>query len=205
MERSRTSKRSTLLVAGLLFALVMRAQDLARYDGYNTQRERITANSMLVLGGWAIGNMAVGTYGALTTPARTEANYFHQMNIYWNVVNLGIAVPAYLGARKHRDRRLSITATFDKQRSVEKIYLINMALDAAYTGTGLWMHERGNRMSGTRGELFSGFGSSLMLQGGFLLVYDVINYTVHAQHWKKSRTKLWEQLQFNGTSIQYTF
>lgn len=197
--------RSFLPIIGVLLTFKAGAQDLALYNAHNSERERITANSMLVLGGWAIGNMAVGAAGALTTPAGTEANYFHQMNIYWNVVNLGIAVPAYIGARKHRDRSLTIPQTFDKQRSVEAIYLINVALDVAYTGTGLWMQERGNTLDGKRGELLRGFGKSLMLQGGFLLVYDVINYAAHARHWKKNRSKLWEQLQFNGTSIRYTF
>lgn len=205
MEHYRTLKRSILLAAGLFFSFIVSAQDPALYNTYNSEREHITANSMLVLGGWAIGNMAVGAAGALTTPTGTEANYFHQMNIYWNVVNLGIAVPAYIGARKHRDASLTIPQTFDKQRSVENVYLINVALDVAYTGTGLWMHERGNDLDGKRGEVLSGFGNSLMLQGGFLLVYDVVNYSVHARHWKKTRSKLWEQLQFNGTSIQYSF
>ncbi|MEO8069739.1 MAG: hypothetical protein ABI599_18730 [Flavobacteriales bacterium] len=205
MEGLHTRLRSGLLSLSVLGVFASKAQDLALYDNYNTERERITANSMLVLGGWAIGNMAVGAFGALTTPAGTEANYFHQMNIYWNVVNLGIALPAYVGARKHRDRPLSIAGTFDKQRSVENIYLINVALDVAYTGAGSWMRESGNDFEGKRGEVLSGFGNSLMLQGGFLLVYDLINYTVHTQHWKKHRGKLWEQLQFNGTSIQYTF
>jgi hypothetical protein len=29
---------------------------------------------------------------------------------------------------------------------------------------------------------WKGFGQSLLLQGGFLLVYDIINYVVHSHH-----------------------
>jgi hypothetical protein len=64
------------------------AQDMTLLDGYNRERNAITRTNMLVLGGWGLGNMVGGLAGVLTTPKGSEANYFHQMNIYWNVVNV---------------------------------------------------------------------------------------------------------------------
>ncbi len=184
-----------------------RAQWPADFDRFNQERERTAATSMLVLGGWAVGNLAAGAVGMATTPAGSEAYHFHQMNAAWNVVNLGIAVPAYLGARK-RSRgpaTVDIPGTFEAQRKVEAVYLINTALDLGYMGAGLWMQQRGMAGPGTaRSEMLQGFGTSLLLQGGFLFAYDLANYIVHAGHWKRERAGLWQHLQFNGTSIRYT-
>jgi hypothetical protein len=78
-------------------------------DGYNRERNAITRTNMLVLGGWGLGNMAGGLAGVLTTPKGSEANYFHQMNIYWNVVNVGIAIPSFIAARKRMKKSYDIS------------------------------------------------------------------------------------------------
>lgn len=194
----------------LLVAITLTAQAQVPDDfmQFNAQRERTSATSMLVLGGWAVGNLVAGGVGMATTPSGSEAFHFHQMNAAWNVVNLGIAVPAYLGAKKRLrgPSTLDIPGTFDAQRKVEAVYLINTGLDLAYMGAGLWLWENGRGdPAAKRSEMFQGFGTSLLLQGGFLFVYDLANYIVHARHWKRSRAGLWQHLQFNGTSIRYAF
>lgn len=189
-------------------ALVAAAQVPEDFTRFNAQRDRTSATTMLVLGGWALGNLAAGGIGMANTSPGSEAFHFHQMNAAWNVVNLGIAVPAYLGARKRmrRPAMLDIPGTFEAQRKMETVYLINTALDLAYAGAGVWMHERGtgDPASAQRARL-RGFGTSLLLQGGFLFAYDLASYIVHARHWKRARAGLWQHLQFNGTSIRYDF
>ena len=104
--------------------LAAQAQVPDDYLQFNAQRERTSGTSMLVLGGWAVGNMVAGGIGMATTPSGSEAFHFHQMNAAWNVVNLGIAVPAYLGARKRlrAPSTLDIPRTFDAQRKVCLLY-----------------------------------------------------------------------------------
>ena len=201
-------KNLCTILFGCALASSALGQDMTPFNEFNMERDRISKNSMLVLGGWSIANMVAGGIGMATTPGKSEANYFHQMNLAWNVVNLGIAVTAYFGARKRMrlPYNLDIPNTFEAQRKVGAIYLINFGLDFLYAGGGLWMWEHGRSNSlDKNSEMLQGYGTSLILQGGFLLVYDLANYMVHARHWKKKRAGMWDQLQFNGTTIKYTF
>jgi hypothetical protein len=184
-----------------LTCLPTMAQDMTVFDTYNRERNAITRTNMLVLGGWGLGNMAGGVAGMLTTPWGSEANYFHQMNAYWNVVNVAIAVPGFLGARKRMGRSYDIPTTFKEQRKLETSYLINMGLDVAYIGTGLWMQEFGNGRPQNQRALLKGMGNSIMMQGGFLLLFDVVSFAIHRTHWNRNMKGIFGQMQFNGTSI----
>lgn len=191
----------SLTIIATVLCLQAGAQDMDVFDRYNRERNAITRTNMLVLGGWGIGNMAGGLAGVLTTPKGSEANYFHQMNIYWNVVNVGIAVPGFLAARKRMGRSYDIPTTFKEQRKMETSYLINMGLDFAYIGTGLWMQEFGNGRPDNQRALLKGMGNSIMLQGGFLLLFDAVSFAIHRIHWNRSRAGIFGQMQFNGSGI----
>lgn len=194
-------RRFVLSLAIISLPVLTLAQDMAAFDTYNRERNAITRTNMLVLGGWAIGNMAGGLAGVLTTPKGSEANYFHQMNIYWNVVNVGIAIPAFIGARRRMGKSFDIPATFKAQRSTETSYLINMGLDGLYVGTGLWMQEFGNGRPQKEKALLKGMGNSIMAQGGFLLLFDMVSYIIHRKHWNRNRSKLFGQMEFHGNAI----
>lgn len=45
---------------------------------FHQSRMNINESAMLVLGGWAVGNILIGTYGNFK--AKGEAKYFHQFN-----------------------------------------------------------------------------------------------------------------------------
>jgi len=62
-------------------------------------------------------------------------------------------------------------------RKIEKILLINSGLDVAYIGTGFLLRHLSSN-SDKRKDLLKGYGNSLILQGGFLLVFDLILYGV---------------------------
>lgn len=185
----------------ILLSTAAVAQDMSVFDTYNRERNAITRTNMLVLGGWGVGNIADGVAGMLTTPWGSEANYFHQMNAYWNVVNVAIAVPGFLGARKRMGRSYDIPATFKEQHKMETSYLINMGLDVAYIGTGLWMQEFGNGRPQKQAALLKGMGNSIMMQGGFLLLFDIASFAIHRTHWNRNRKGIFGQMQFNGASI----
>lgn len=61
-------------------------------ESFNQKRLDINKTGMMILGSWAVGNMAVSGV-ALGRGNFTEdrTKHFHQMNIYWNVVNLSLA------------------------------------------------------------------------------------------------------------------
>ncbi len=186
------------------FYLSAQAQDMEVFHQYNRELNTHSRNGMIALGSWATGNLIAGTAGALTTKPGSMMFSFHLMNASWNVVNLGIALPAYFGARKRLKKEYDIPGTFKLQRQQETLYLMNAGLDVLYVGSGVFLQEFGNRYSNQNVKnSFKGMGYSLIMQGGFLLIFDAVMFGVHKSHWNKNRSKIWEQLEFNGTSIKW--
>ncbi len=186
------------------FFLYTQAQDMEVFNQYNRELNTHSRNGMIALGSWGVGNIIVGTAGALTTEKGSMLFSFHLMNASWNVVNLGIALPAYFGARKRLNKQYDIPGSFKLQRQQETLYAINMAADVLYVGSGVFLQEFGNRYSQNEvRDSFKGMGYSLILQGGFLLLFDAVMFSVHKSHWKKNEQKIFEQLEFNGTSIKW--
>lgn len=175
-----------------LFALTMCCFLLAfgqsSLDEFNIDRQSINQNGMIVLGSWAITNL-------ISSPIMTKrfsgsAKYFHQMNGYWNSVNLAIAGFGYYSAINGDTFGLSIAESIAEQFSMEKILLLNAGLDVAYITGGFLLKEH-SKNPGGNSDRFKGFGNSLVLQGGFLLVFDVAMYFIHHSH----SIKLLEQIQ----------
>ena len=188
----------------LLFCIQAQAQDMKVFNQYNFELNTHSRNGMIALGSWGIGNIIVGTAGALTTDKGSTMFSFHLMNASWNVVNLGIALPAYFGARNRLKKEYDIPGTFKLQRKQETLYAINMAADVLYIGSGVFLQEFGNRYAKKEvRDSFKGMGYSLIVQGGFLLLFDAVMFGVHKSHWSKNNQKIWEQLEFNGTSIKW--
>jgi len=156
--------------------------DTIYLQSFNRQRMHTTQTAMMVLGGWAVANIATGLIAMGQTNG--EAKYFHQMNAIWNVVNLGIATAGYLGSRKLNGASWNMPGSIKEQNKIEKIYLVNGALDVAYILGGLYAREYGKNQTGKEQDRWKGYGSSIILQGGFLLLYDAVNLTIHHRHGK---------------------
>ncbi|GAB4396261.1 MAG: hypothetical protein OHK0053_09900 [Microscillaceae bacterium] len=171
---------------------------------FNQKRLQISKAGMITLGSWALGNMLVG--GILRGRTEGVTRRFHEMNIYWNAVNLGLAgFGLYAALRGQTD--LGVLATWQEQAAAEKILLFNAGLDVGYILGGLYLTERSRRPEAPQ-ETLKGFGRSLMLQGAFLLVFDLSMYFAHHQHLKSSRP-LFENLQLGamegGLGLRYRF
>ena len=138
-------------------------------EEWNRERVNIQKNGMYVLGSWALGNFAVSGYYMAKT--RDRNFYFHQMNVFWNVVNLGIAGIGYAGALQS-PLGLGLERTVEEYRSFGRNLGINAALDVGYIMTGLFLKSRGKK-SDSHSERLIGYGNSLVLQGSFLFVFDV--------------------------------
>ena len=167
--------RTGLLLFTLLLFTCVPAQGVTE-AAVDLSLERIThqRKAMLILGGWAVGNIGLGLVMRANTSG--ESRRFHEMNAIWNVVNLGIAGFSYYSAL----REPAIADAFgglQKDINFQKILLFNAGLDVGYVLGGLYLIERGRRPEADEDRL-RGYGKAVMLQGGFLLVFDLANYFI---------------------------
>ncbi|MFZ6025727.1 MAG: DUF6992 family protein [Bacteroidota bacterium] len=172
-------------------------------DSIAGERIKLVQNNMYVLGAWAGANIIQGTISASNTNG--SEHFLHQMNVYWNTVNLAIAGAGLLGIRKQMKQHHSLGSNLRAQHKIEKILLLNTGLDLAYIATGFYLKERGTRLNNDRNK---GYGNSLLLQGGFLLVFDLIQYGQHRRNTKwleQQQGKLELGLGGNGLALHYRF
>ena len=151
-----------------------------QYDSIYIKRQMLNKNNMTVLGTWAGINIIQSGISAAGTKGNTQA--FFKMNVYWNVVNAAIAGIGFVQAKKALAKKVTSQQNWQQQQKIEQFLLFNTGLDAAYITTGLYLREHGLRINNSQTE---GFGSSIILQGSFLLVLDVIQYFEHHQNGKK--------------------
>jgi hypothetical protein len=161
----------------LLFLLLATALPVfAQQAGSHVDHEvAFRQTGMLVLGSWAVVNIAGGM--ALRGGSSGSTRYFHEMNALWNTVNLGIAVVGYISAAK-MDAGMSAHHLMMAQHQLDKILLFNAGLDLAYVAAGAWAMERG-RHTRTRPDRWTGYGRSIVMQGAFLFVFDVAMVWLH--------------------------
>lgn len=165
---------------------------------FNKERIQTDKRLMIGLGSWATTNFIVSGMGWATVPSG-EAHYFHQMNVLWNTVNIGLAVPGYLKAKK-ANSSLSFAETIRTQHKTEKIFLINTGLDIGYVAGGLLLRSAAKTNISKRDQ-FNGFGNSLLMQGGFLFVFDLTAYVIHNRHSKKSLDKLMNSVELSSSGV----
>ncbi|MEP0862299.1 MAG: hypothetical protein HRF52_12765 [Ignavibacterium sp.] len=163
------------ILIGFLFVVPILAQTDSSLISFHESRININESAMLVLGGWAATNILVGTYGNFK--ASGEAKYFHQFNAMWNVVNLGIAAFGYFNAVNSDPASMTNIEILKDYNSLQSFLLLNAGLDAAYIMTGFYLKEKAKNSSSA--ERLKGYGNSLLLQGGFLLLFDVTLYFIH--------------------------
>ena len=192
-------KRSILFIGFIGMALSSFSQkaDLVKFE---KERTGISKRSMLVLGAWSVANIAVS--GIATNTSNRDMRYFHQMNVMWGGINLAIAGLGYWGAGRENIDNPTLAAVLKHQSKTEKTYLINAGLDVLYVGGGLWMNKASDHQKNP--DKFKGYGNSIMLQGGFLLLYDAVNYAIHRKH-----RKLLNKMELSGApgsvSLVYRF
>ncbi|UOQ72823.1 DUF6992 family protein [Hymenobacter cellulosilyticus] len=147
----------------------------------NHGRELLAEHGMAILATWALLNLLVSGYLVAHTDTRTETHYFHQMNVGWNFVNAVLAVVGMLRAHPNQVAGLTLAASLEAQFDFEKILLFNAGLDVAYLIMGSWLRARG-LTAAKRPERLLGFGRSLWLQGGFLLLFDLGFYLTYHRY-----------------------
>ena len=186
----------------LLFAFLYATSAFGQLQEYNAKRYATDKKLMIGLGSWASLNL-VGSGIAWATAQNEEMKNFHQMNVMWNVVNLGLAIPGFIKA-KNGKQELTFFETMEEQRKTETIFLINSGIDIAYMSAGLLLRSKASAAL-EKEDQFRGYGNSLLVQGGFLLLFDWIAYSIHRKHSKNDLSPLIRSLDVsdNGLGIKF--
>jgi hypothetical protein len=199
-------KKISLILIYMFFCAIAVAQHNFN-DSIANSRNHITLTAMTTLGAWAAVNIVTGFIIAGQTQG--EAKYFWQMNAYWNLVNGGLAVMGWLGAKKAMKMKYGFAENEAAQHSLIKIYAFNFGLDLAYIATGLYLREKGkNEDTQKSRDQFSGYGTSVIVQGSFLLLMDGVIIALHQKNSNRLNKKL-KDLELNagpnGLGLVYHF
>lgn len=192
-----------------IFTFIQASHAQTSLDEINQTRCKHTLNGMIAFSSWTGANLIAGTVGVLTTTGETQ--HFFEMNLYFNAINLGLAIPGLIGAVKAKRTGLSFEKTVKEVQKIKTIYLVNGALDFTYITVGFLLREM-SRNSGNDIQLknrLAGFGNSFIVQGGFLLIYDFVEFGLHAingkrlnEHWNKLSVRPYGAFGL-GMSLQY--
>lgn len=184
------------LVAAMLLPCSVIAQDLPnQLTDFNRQRIELNSRAMKVLSGWALINIAAGSVGYASSSGSTK--YFHQMNAAWNIVNLAIAGGALYQYGQADPAAFTFAESLSEARNMENILLLNIGLNVSYIAAGGFLWERGLRKTSNR---LRGYGQSLIVQGGFLLLFDSVLYVLNRSHNRQLHSLL-ENVSIEGTAI----
>jgi hypothetical protein len=180
----------------LLFLIICTrtfAQDSLK--SFNYSLNHITTTGMEVLGSWAIVNIGAGTAGWASSKGGSN-KYFYQMTTIWGAANLGAALLGYTSAKNNTSKPLNASESLKAQQKIEKIFLINGGLDLAYIGTGIFLKHRGDTRNSNQ---LRGYGSAIIVQGVFLLLFDGTMYSTQRNNGNKLRQFLEKNpITFNG-------
>lgn len=168
--------RQHLIILFIAFSLPVLAQD---YQDFYAKSLNINQTGMYVLGGWALANIASGAYG--WNKYDGDKKYFHQMNLFWNTVNLTIAGIGLYSAIQTDPSVMDGPSILDAHRKSENTFLINAGLDVLYMAGGYYMTRLSKKKEKYR-ALFRGYGKSVILQGAFLFVFDLVMYGIQQHH-----------------------
>lgn len=147
-----------------------------RVHPFNARRLEIHRGGMAVLTGYSLLNIGLGLGLGLTQDG--PARHFHQMNAYWNTVNLALGVAGLVGVRRE-DRTLALPAAMARARKHQSLFTWNAALDVLYVTTGAVLFNAGQDRDHGR---MLGYGAAIMLQGGFLFAFDLTLAALHARN-----------------------
>ncbi|WP_210521294.1 DUF6992 family protein [Hymenobacter terricola] len=160
----------------------MTALPAAELATFHQARELLLGRGLAVLASWALLNLVVSGYLLRRADRRHRPYYFHGMNVCWGVVN---AVLAFWGIWQWHPKApagLALADLFQAQLFNENLFLLNAGLDVAYIMTGFYLRTLAAVPGATTPARLLGFGQALWVQGGFLLVFDAVMWSL--LHWQ---------------------
>ena len=161
----------TIIAITLFFSLSAWSQDSLniKKNFYKQQQ-----NSLLLLSGWSATNLVASpVFCKNLYSAESQSDYFHQMNFNWNLINAGICGLSHFLVHRDSKKPWNINDISNRKSKAEKSITFNMGLDILYVITGFVLNQTANESKGNL-NINKGYGNSLMIQGGYLLLYDAI-------------------------------
>jgi hypothetical protein len=206
-------------LALILFSCHAFAQQKDSLKYYNGLRIKTTSNGMKVLGGWGLTNLGTGAIfgwssaahtvnfnvngGSTTLASGSESKYFFQMNTIWGSVDFLTALLGYSGAQRLKNKTLSPQETLKLQDRMAKIFLVNGCLDIAYLGAGTYLKLTGDSRNDPK---LKGYGESILMQGGFLFIFDALMYKAEKHNDSRLRNFLEKHpITFDGRRVGIIF
>ncbi len=184
--------KNVLFITGLLLIGVLHINGASAQSTFNAasvghaakafsqQRLEAQRSAMWILGAWAGVSIASGIGLALqnnTVPLR----YAGYQNIGWGAVNAALAGVALVGianqlaaldAMSAGKESMFLLKELGEEQTFSKVLLINVGLDVGYMLVGSALMY-GGRNGLNRGDEFFGSGLGVLVQGAFLLAFDI--------------------------------
>ncbi|GAA4055872.1 hypothetical protein GCM10022409_48930 [Hymenobacter glaciei] len=145
------------------------------------RREVLLGRGLALLAAWVLLNLIGSGYYLAHADRRQEAFHFHGMNVLWNLVNAGLAAWGILRLHFSPPAGLDAAELLNSQHFYETLFAVNAGLDVLYVLAGSYLRRRATRPNQTRPERLLGYGRSLWVQGGFLLLFDGVMWAL--LHW----------------------
>lgn len=195
---------TAFIVLSVLCVKTAKTQSIPQAIGDSIAKDRTLKlqTNMKVLAAWAGVNIIQGNISA--TNAIGSDKHFFRTNAYWNIINLGIAGYGLWYAGQSAKKNYAGPENMLEQQKIEKILLKHAALNTVLVGTGLIMKERGARLNK---EKSTGIGNSLLVQGSFSVIFDLIQYLNHRKNGQILRKEQgnWQLTSsLNGIGLSYT-
>ncbi|HAD15117.1 MAG TPA: hypothetical protein DCF33_22055 [Saprospirales bacterium] len=172
-----------------LFTELQRPLDLEiTYDelaDFDLRFRLILRKHLVILGWWSLLNIGGGVV-ALFFLTGTVYYYFWMMGMIWGLINF-IIVMAILDHTFYRKFRRGAFERFESQRHVEKLMFLNIGIDSAYVFVGLFLREHSFACEVEHATMWLGFGWSVIIQGLFLLIQDIMVYRLHRKNFRKAQ------------------
>jgi len=189
---------------------------------YNLARINTTSHGLEILGGWGLLSLGSGAIMNWGTGSKTitvtvdgnqvpqrissispELKYFGQMNTVWGSVDFLTALLGYSGTQRLKNKNLSAAELLKQQERIEKIFKVNMYLDVVYLGAGAYLKLAGDSRNS---PMMKGYGEAILVQGGFLLVFDALMYKAEKGNGTRLRNFLEKHpISFDGRRVGIIF
>jgi hypothetical protein len=154
----------------IIFSIPLFAQN---FEKIIPEEKILERDGMIFLTSWAGVNIAGGS-AAYFMAREPEWKYFHEMNVFWNTVNLGLGIAGLCNSVNKKKHNQDKESRIKQLKKTEKIFLVNTGLDILYISSGFAMKHFADKSDNP--ARFNGYGNALIMQGTFLFLFDGIEY-----------------------------
>lgn len=135
------------------------------------------SNALKILGSWSTLNLIVSpiylNHIKNRGGASSSKEHFNKMNFNWNLVNGGICIVGTLKSKTLKNKSWNNIEVTNSIIKLKKTLFINMGLDISYMLAGLTLKKVAPN-NPLKNHQYTGYGNSLITQGGFLFVFDCL-------------------------------